>query len=110
VRRELHRCAWFPDAANPIYFIGNQDVIKQFKLNNGLLTTTPIQKGTYVYGYPGANMTISANGASNGILWTIEASGTNVLHAYHAANVSNEHPSIHHGGNCKNGQVPTSIS
>jgi hypothetical protein len=35
-------------------------------------------------------MTVSSNGGANGILWSIEASGVNVLHAYDATNVANE--------------------
>jgi hypothetical protein len=73
-----------------VYFIGNHDVIKQFKLNNGLLTIAPVQKGNQAYGYPGGNMTVSANGSTNGILWAIEAGNANVLHAYDATNVANE--------------------
>jgi hypothetical protein len=72
-----------------VYFIGNMDVVKQYQLSNGQLSTSPI-KGTHVYGYPGANMSVSSNGTSNGILWSIEASGVNVLHAYDANDVSNE--------------------
>lgn len=73
-----------------IYFIGNHDVIKQFQLTNGLLSTSPTSQGTVAYGYPGGNMTVSSNGASNGIVWAIEASGVNVLHAYDATHVSTE--------------------
>jgi hypothetical protein len=73
-----------------VYFIGNMDVIKQFSLSNGKLSTSPAEVGTHVYGYPGANMSVSSNGTSNGILWSIEASGVNVLHAYDATDVSNE--------------------
>ncbi len=73
-----------------VYYIGDMDVVKQFQLSNGQLSTSPVAKGSHTYGYPGANMTVSSNGASNGILWSIEASGVNVLHAYDATNVANE--------------------
>ena len=82
-----------------VYFIGNADVIKQFELANGLLSTTPVSKGTYVYGYPGANMSVSANGSTNGIVWSIEASGVNVLHAYDATNVAQEIYNSNQAGN-----------
>ncbi len=71
-----------------VYFIGNQDVIKQFTLTNGLLTSSPVSMGTHIYGFPGANMSVSANGSANGIVWAIEAVG--VLHAYDATNVARE--------------------
>jgi hypothetical protein len=73
-----------------VYLIGNQDVIKQFRLTNGLLSTSPVAVGTHVYAFPGANASVSGNGASNGIVWTIEAGGVNTLHAYDAADVSRE--------------------
>jgi hypothetical protein len=73
-----------------IYFIGNKDVIKQFKLTNGVLSSSPVAMGSQAYGYPGGNMSISANGSQNGIVWAIEAGGANVLHAYDATNVARE--------------------
>jgi hypothetical protein len=73
-----------------VYFVGNGDVIKQFKLTNGLLSTSPVAQGSTNYGYPGANTSLSSNGASNGILWSIEAAGVNILHAYDATDVSRE--------------------
>lgn len=73
-----------------VYFVGNQDVVKQFQLNNGQLSAAPVHSGTHVYGYPGANMSVSSNGTGNGILWSIEAGGVNVLHAYDATDVSKE--------------------
>jgi hypothetical protein len=73
-----------------IYFIANRDVIKQFKLTNGLLATSPVAAGTHVYGFPGGNMSVSSNGANDGIVWAIEAGGGNVLHAYDATNVARE--------------------
>jgi hypothetical protein len=73
-----------------VYYVGNKDVLKQFQLTNGLLSTSPVHVGANTYGYPGANMTVSSNGTSDGIVWTLEASGKNVLHAYDANNVSNE--------------------
>lgn len=73
-----------------IYFIGDQDVVKQFQLNNAQLSAGPVKLGTHAYGYPGGNMSVSSNGTTNGILWSIEAGGANVLHAYDATDVSKE--------------------
>lgn len=72
-----------------LYFWGVKDVLKVFSLNGGLLDTTP-QKGTAVYGYPGANPVISANGPRNGVLWSIKAGyGTDgVLQAWDATSLS----------------------
>ena len=73
-----------------IYFIGDQDVVKQFQFNNAQLSAGPVELGTHAYGYPGGNMSVSSNGTTNGILWSIEAGGANVLHAYDATDVSKE--------------------
>lgn len=73
-----------------VYFIGTSDVIKQFALTNGLLSNSPVSSGTQVYGFPGGNMSVSANGSQNGIVWAIEAGGTTALHAYDATNVARE--------------------
>lgn len=73
-----------------VYFIANRDVIKQFKLTNGVLSSSSVAKGSHVYGFPGGNMSVSSNGASDAIVWAIEAGGANVLHAYDATNVANE--------------------
>ncbi len=71
-----------------VYFIGTKDVIKQFALANGALSNSPVSSGTHVYEFPGGNMSISANGSQNGIVWAIEAGS--VLHAYDATDVSRE--------------------
>lgn len=73
-----------------IYYIGNLDMVKQFQLTNGQLSTSPVKMSSQAYGYPGANMSVSSNGSSDGILWTIEAGGANSLHAYDATDVSHE--------------------
>ncbi len=71
-----------------IYYSGNHDVTKQFQLSNGLLSTTPVFQGSAQYNYTAAS-SISSYGASDGILWTVDA-GINTLYAYDATNVSTE--------------------
>src|SRR5437763_4897889 len=76
-----------------VYFMGNNDVIKAFKLNasTGLLSTTPSSQGSSVVGFPGAQPAVSSNGSSNGIVWAVEYSKTtSALHAFDATNVSKE--------------------
>jgi hypothetical protein len=80
-----------------VYYIGASDVIKQFQLSNSRLSRSPVEVGSHTYPYPGANMSVSSDGFSNGILWSIEAStytngvpSAGVLHAYDANHVSNE--------------------
>ncbi|HEY1262688.1 MAG TPA: hypothetical protein VGF06_04140 [Terriglobales bacterium] len=71
-----------------VFYTGRNDFAKQFKLNNGLLSTTPVQQATKQFGFSAASA-LSADGSANGILWTIEG-GANILHAYDAANISTE--------------------
>jgi len=69
-----------------LYFWGVNDVLKVFSLRDGLLDAQPL-KGTMKYGYPGANLSISANGARGGIVWSVHhnANATGVLHAWDAS-------------------------
>ena len=80
---------------NTVYFLGRDDVLKAFSLANGLLSTTPTSQGSAAFNFPGATPSVSANGSTNGIVWTLQtdAYGTNgpaVLHANDASNVANE--------------------
>jgi outer membrane protein assembly factor BamB len=78
---------------NTVYFAANTDVVKAFSLVNGQLSTSPIAQGSTRFGYPGAELTISAKDSTSGIVWALEvldATGQAVLHAYSAANVANE--------------------
>jgi hypothetical protein len=73
-----------------VYFVGKYDVLKMFTLdpNTGMLSSSPASQDTLVYGYPGSEPVVSANGTSNGIVWTIDT-GTNTLRANDAGDVSN---------------------
>jgi hypothetical protein len=76
-----------------VYFWGINDHLKAFSLTNGILNTSPTVSGTS-YGFPGATPTISANGTSSGIVWSIDSSqygsGPAVIYAHNAANVADE--------------------
>ena len=74
-----------------VYFVANHDVMKVFSLSTttGLLSTSPVSHGSFIYTWPGAFTTISANGNTHGIVWTYEStSGT--LRATDAMDVSKE--------------------
>ena len=76
-----------------VYFAPVAGPVQAFKLTNGLLSTSPTSQTSQTYGGRGGTMSISANGASNGILWTLQTSGAGspgILHAYDATNLSNE--------------------
>src|SRR6267378_5098114 len=79
-----------------VYFWGATDVVKAFSVTNGLLSTTPVDKGLNTFNFPGATPTISANGTSNAVLWALESDafsdtgpgGPAVLFAYDPSNLS----------------------
>ena len=76
-----------------VYFWGNGDRLKQFRLSNGQLSSTPTASGSETSNFPGASPVVSSNGASGGILWAIRtdaysSSGPSVLYAYDATSVS----------------------
>jgi hypothetical protein len=83
-----------------IYIGGDNDSVKMFSFSNGQLSTSPVSQSATQYQYPGATPSISANGSSNGIVWTIENSGHGgtgdntgthaILHAYDANNLASE--------------------
>ncbi len=75
-----------------VYFGGIQDNLKMFTFGNGLLSTSAVSQSSEVYGFPGASPSITANGATQGIVWAIESdgSGNAVLHAYDATNLTSE--------------------
>ena len=84
--------------SSPVYFNGAvyfgpvADVVQMFKLNNGLLTTSPTSTTAVAYPYPGGALAISANGITNGILWAVQKNGTanGTLRAYDASNLNFE--------------------
>jgi hypothetical protein len=81
--------AYFGDS---IYFGPVRNNLLQFKFSDAKLSSTPASRSTESFLYPGSIPSISANGAVNAIVWTIEhSSGSNdVLHAYDASDLSNE--------------------
>ncbi len=78
-----------------IYYGGSGDALKAFKLSGGLLGANPVSRSTATLGWPGATPSVSANGATNGIVWALQtdafaSGGPAVLHAYNAANLATE--------------------
>lgn len=78
-----------------VYFGGIDDRIKAFLLAGGRLSDAPVSTTPESFGYSGASPSISANGASNAILWALQVDGYGsggpaVLHAFDAANLSRE--------------------
>jgi hypothetical protein len=72
-----------------VYLAAVGDALKAFTITNAKLASLPASQSTHVFGYPGATPTVSANGASNGIVWAIENSGA-ILFAYDATDLTKE--------------------
>jgi hypothetical protein len=73
-----------------VYYGGLNDNLRALPIANGLLATTPSSMSATKFSYPGATPAVSANGASNGIVWVAENGTTGALHAYDASNLGNE--------------------
>jgi hypothetical protein len=87
---------------NALYIGGQGDSLKQFSFDSstGQFNTTPSSQSAHVFGYPGDSPSVSSQGASNGIVWAIDASqygppapgpGPAVVHAYDAGNLATEY-------------------
>ncbi len=76
--------------AGSLYYVGKNDVPKQFTLANAQLSLTPTSQASETYAYPGATPSVSASGQTNGIVWTVLPGGVGGLYAYDAANLSHE--------------------
>jgi hypothetical protein len=72
-----------------VYFFANGDVLKAYALSDGMLSITPVAMGAVEAAFPGATPSVSSNGPSAGIVWTVEGrSGEVSLRASAASNVA----------------------
>jgi hypothetical protein len=100
-----------------VYLHGEKDVLRSFSYNNGLLSTTPVATGQTTFGTHGATASVSSNGASNGIVWEIQADqarsgGPAILRAYDALTLqqlysSSQNPDRDSAGPAVKFAVPT---
>src|SRR5579864_975650 len=72
-----------------VYYCDVNATLKSFSITNGKLSTTPVHTGAS-FTYPGVLPSVSANGTANGIVWAIENTGTAVLHAFAANDLTQE--------------------
>jgi hypothetical protein len=75
---------------NTVYYGAVGDTLKAFPITNAKLATIPASQSPTNFAYPGTTPSISANGATNGIVWAVENGNPGVLHAYDATNVGKE--------------------
>jgi hypothetical protein len=76
--------AYFNDV---VYYGSVGNAIQAFPITNAKLSAATVRTANS-FQYPGVIPSISANGASNGIVWAIESSSPAVLHAYNAATLN----------------------
>ena len=82
--------------AMPAYFNGTiyygsvGAPLKAFPITNAKVAASASSSSSASFGYPGSTPSVSANGTSNGIVWTVQNGGTAVLHAYDASNLATE--------------------
>jgi hypothetical protein len=73
-----------------IYYGSASDAVKAFPVEKATVPLTASSRSQNRYHYPGATPTVSANGTTNGIVWTVENANPAILHAYDATNLANE--------------------
>jgi hypothetical protein len=78
-----------------IYVVEVSDFLRQYTIQNGVLSNTSVSNSGTTYYLRGATPAVSANGTSNGIVWVLDQTGweTNlppVLRAYDATNLANQ--------------------
>jgi len=74
-----------------VYFTAGGDALRAFGIANAALTTAPLSSSSMTFPNPGSSPIVSANGASNGIVWAFElGDGSGALHAFDAGDVSKE--------------------
>ncbi len=79
---------------NTLYIGPVNDHVKAYTFNtgSGTFATSPASISPGTSGFPGSTPSISAQGSSNGIVWTIQrvSGSASVLHAFDATNLANE--------------------
>jgi hypothetical protein len=71
---------------NTLFFAGQTFPISAFSLTNGVIGSVPIYQTVYTLAVPNG-MELSANGTSQGILWSTAGSGNTTMTAYNANNL-----------------------
>ena len=72
-----------------VYYCDSNGTLKSFTITDAQLSSTPTHTAAS-FTYPGVLPSVSANGSSNGIVWAIENTGTAVLHAFPANDLTHE--------------------
>jgi hypothetical protein len=73
-----------------VYYGPNGAALRAFAVTAARLSSSPTSRTAASFAYPGTSPAVSANGASNGIVWAHQNTDPAVLHAYDAANLAHE--------------------
>jgi outer membrane protein assembly factor BamB len=73
-----------------VYYGPNGGALRAFAVTAARLSTAPVSRTAMSFTSPGTSPAVSANGASNGIVWAHENTNPAVLHAYDAGNLAHE--------------------
>ena len=101
---------------NTVYYGSVGSPLQAFTITNAKLSTSAAAHTANSFGYPGATPSVSANGASNGIVWAVENSSPAVLHAFDASTLNELYNSNQaasgrdHFGNGNKFMVPTIVN
>jgi hypothetical protein len=73
---------------------GSYDTAKLFKINSGILDTTPSSVSNFTSGHPGVTFSVSSNGSNDGIAWAVRVDaftthGNAILYAFDANDLTN---------------------
>jgi hypothetical protein len=79
--------AYFGDTA---YYAAGGSAVKTFTVSDARLSTSSINQSGYTMGAAGAQISVSAKGATGGVLWAVENTAAGILHAYDATDISHE--------------------
>jgi hypothetical protein len=73
-----------------VYYCPQYGPLMAFAITHAMLSAVPASQTSTQFTYPGTFPVVSANGATNGIVWAYENTSPAVLHAFSAANLGNE--------------------
>lgn len=72
-----------------VYVHGIPGSVQAFSLGAGKLSTSPTSQTSAQFGFPGATLSVSSDGATAGIVWVLDGSA-GALYAYDATNLATE--------------------
>jgi hypothetical protein len=73
-----------------VYYCPQGGPLMAFPISQAMLAAAPASQTSAPFTYPGTFPVVSANGATNGIVWAYENTSPAVLHAFSAANLGTE--------------------